>query len=101
MARREIPRNTPGKRELSLVGNHPRIPKMSFHNGSLRRLLFQILRILQHPPCPQKNKITSGAPLAIMVMVHGAFTVRIVTMSGKISKARNYMFVFTIPLPMQ
>ena len=33
VARRSIYINTAGQREIDLVGTHPRIPQMSFHNG--------------------------------------------------------------------
>ena len=36
----------------------------------------------------------NGALLVIMVRVHGDFTGRMATRSGKISKARSHMFVF-------
>ena len=70
-------------------------------NGSLRSLLFKIPMILQHPPWHATNISTSGAPTEIMVMVHGDFTGRMAKIIEKISKARNHLFVFPIPLPMQ
>ena len=49
----------------------------------------------------RKKRSTIGAPLEIMVMVHGYFTGRMSTMSGKISKAISHLFVLPIPLPYQ
>ena len=82
-------------------GNPPRSPQMSFHNGLPRSLLFQIPNILQQSTLPATRSSTSGSPLAIMVRVHGDFTGRMATSSGKISKARSHQFVFPILLPMQ
>ena len=101
MARRYISRYTEGKREMALVGTRPRSPKMSFQNGSLRSLLFQIPKILQQPPLPTTARSKSDAYLSIMVMVHGDFTGMMDTRSGEISKTRSHMFVFTIPLTIQ
>ena len=101
VARREISRNNEGQRELALMVTHPRSPQPILHNGSLRSLLFNIPKILKHPPWSTITRSTSGAPLAIMVMVHGDFTGSMATMSVKISKARNHLFIFKIPLPMQ
>ena len=48
-----------------------------------------------------RTSITSGTPIAIMVMVHGDFTGRMAVMSGKISKAIKHLFVFPFQLTMQ
>ena len=80
-------------------GNPPKKPQMSFQNGSQRSLLFQKTNILKDPPRPTITRITSGSPIAIMVMVHGDLTGRMDTMSGKISKAINHLFDSPIPSP--
>ena len=101
MARRDISRKTAGQRELDLVGNHPRGPHMSFHNEPLISLLFQIPNILQHKTCTTTTRSKSGAPIEIMVIVHGDFTGRMATISGKTRKAINHLLIFPIPLPIQ
>ena len=101
VARRSIYRNNKGKREIDLVGNHPRSTKTIFQNGSLISLFFQITKTWQHPPWTTTTRITTGVPIKIMKMVHGDFTGRMATMSVKRSKAINNMFVLPIPLPMQ
>ena len=42
----------------------------------------------------RKTISTSGAPIEIMVRVHGDFTGRMARRSRKISKARSHLFVF-------
>ena len=91
---RAISRKTSGQMELSLLGTHPGSPQMSFHNVSLIILLFQKPQILQHPPLPAIARGTCGAPLSIMVMLHGGFTWRMSTMIRKISKTKHILFVF-------
>ena len=86
LARRDIYGKTSVQMELDIVGTHPRIPQMIFHNGSLISLLFQIPKILKHPPQPAKTISTSSAPIVIMVIVHGDFTGIMATMSGKKSR---------------
>ena len=44
-----ISRKTAGQRETALVGTHPRSTQVSFHNGLLKSILFQIPNILQQP----------------------------------------------------
>ena len=78
-----ISRNIAGKTDLALVVTNLRIQQMSFHDGFLRILLFQIPKILKHPPQTATTTSTSGTHHAIMVMVHGDFTGRMEMMSGK------------------
>ena len=99
MARRDTSRNIAGQRELAPGVTHPRSTQMSFQNGSLIRLLFQIPKILKHTPLPATSGNTSVAPLTIMVMVHEDFTGKMATMSGKIIKERNHLFVSPMPIP--
>ena len=82
---------------MDLPVPHPRIPQMSFQDRSQRSLLFHIPKILQHPPCTTTTRITSGAPLTIMEISHGAFTEMIAAINGKISKARNHLLIFFNP----
>ena len=82
-------------------GNSPKKFKNELQNGWLRSLLSQIPKIWQQPPWPATTIITSGAPLAIMGRVHGDFTKKKATRSGKISKARSHLFVFPILPPIQ
>ena len=70
---------------MNLVGTHPRSLQMSFQNGLLRSLFFQIPKNLKQPPRLAATRSTSGAPIAILGIVHGDFTGRMATMSGKIS----------------
>ena len=99
--KRAISRYTASKREMALVGTHPRIPQMSSQNGLLRSLLSQIPKIWQPPPWPATTRSTSGASIAIMVRVHGDFTGRMTMRNGKLSKARSLLLVFPILSPMQ
>ena len=84
---------------MALVGTQQRSPQMIFQNRLLRSLLFQIPKILQQTPCPATKGITSGAPIEILVRVHGDFTGRMATRSEKIIKAIIHLFVFTILTP--
>ena len=70
--------------ELALVGTHQISSQIIFQNEWLRSLLSHIPKIWQHPPWPTTTTSTSGAPHSIMVRLHGDFTGRIPTRSGKI-----------------
>ena len=85
---------------MNLVVTHTRSPQMRFQNWSLRKLLFQIPKILKYPPRPTTTRITCGEHIEIMVIMHRDFNGRISTRSGKISKARSNLIVFPIPLTM-
>ena len=101
VAKRAISIKTAGQRETTLVGTHQRSPQTSFQNGLLRSLLSQIPKIWQLLPWLTKTRSKSGAPLAIMVRVHGDFTGRMAMRSGKINTARIHLLVFPILPPMQ
>ena len=101
MAKRAISRNAEGQSKLVLVRTHQSILHMSFQNWLPRSILFQITKIWQHPPLPATKIITSGAPLAIILMVYGVFTGKISTRSGNKSKEIKCLLVFSVPLPMQ
>ena len=101
VSRMAISRKIAGQREMALVGTHPRSQQISFQDGLLRSLLFQIQIILQQPPWPTTTISKSGTTIAIMVMVHGGFTGRVATMNGEIIKARSHLFPFPILIPMQ
>ena len=70
VSRRYTSRKNACQTEMAPVGNHPRSTQMSFQNGLLRSLLFQIPKIIQQPPWTETARSTIGAPLSIMVMVY-------------------------------
>ena len=94
VAKRDIFRKTEGQREMTLVGTRPIIPQMSFQNGLLRSLLYQIPKIWQHPPWPATTRNKSSIPLLMMFRIYGYFTGTMAMGSGKISKSRIHLFVF-------
>ena len=99
--RRSISNITEGPRELVIVVTHPISQLTRSQNGSPRSLLSQIPHIWQHTPWPKTAINTGGLIIEIMVMVHGYFTGRVSTMSGKISKAMKILLDFLILLWIQ
>ena len=77
---------------MALAVTHPRSPQGRFQNEWLRSLLSPIPKIWKQPTWNATTRSTSGAPLAIMVMVHGDFTGRIATRNGKLSKVKSQLF---------
>ena len=98
VVKRAISIKTVCQQEMALSGTHPRNLQMSFQKGLLESLLSQIPKFWQQPPRHATTRSTNGAPLVIMVRVHGEFIGRMATRSEKINKARSHMFVFpTLP----
>ena len=101
VVKRAISIKTTGQREMDLVVIHSRIPQTSFQNGWLRSLLYQIPNIWQQPPQPATTTSKIGAPLVILVRLHGYFNGRMAIRNVNLSKARSHLFVFPILPPMQ